>query len=230
MKSILSFFLHLDQHIGFWFQQYGAWGYALVTLVVFCETGLVILPFLPGDSLLFVLGMLSNHGHLHFFLCFALLSCAAILGDAVNYTIGRKFGNRVLSSRWINPNYIEKTRSFFEKHGGKTVVLGRFIPIIRTFAPFVAGIGHMPYRSFFIYNVTGAIIWVFFFLGLGYFLGKYEWIQKHFSLFAIGVVILSALPGLIQAIYTRFRSKNETVPEKGSTKPQNNVDSVPAQG
>lgn len=206
MRQLLSFLLHLDQHIGAWFQQGGHWGYALLFLIIFCETGLVVLPFLPGDSLLFVVGLLAKQGHVQWPLCVVLLITAAILGDALNYTIGRFFGKRLVGSRWIKPAHIEKTKAFFEKHGGKTIFLGRFLPIIRTFAPFVAGMSAMPFRSFTLYNISGGTTWVCVFLGLGYFLGTYEIIRTHFSWVVICIVVLSTIPGIVHW----FRTRNPT--------------------
>lgn len=174
IKFIIDFILHIDAHLAELVAQYGTWVYAILFLIVFCETGLVVTPFLPGDSLLFVAGALAsletNDVNVHIIVL--LLLCAAILGDAVNYSIGRLFGEKLFSkpdSKIFRREYLDKTHAFYEKHGGKAIILARFVPIIRTFAPFVAGMGKMSYRHFAFYNVTGAIVWVLLFTYAGYF-------------------------------------------------------------
>ena len=206
----LDFFLHLDRHLGELVQYLGPWIYVLLFLIIFCETGLVVTPILPGDSLLFALGAFAANpyltGPLDIHWLFPLLSIAAIAGDTVNYTIGHYVGPKVFhqeSNRFFKKEYLDRTHRFYERHGGKTIVIARFIPIIRTFAPFVAGIGEMNYSRFILYNVTGGISWIGVFLTGGYYFGNFPLIKNNFTLVIIAIIILSVLPGVIEYLRQR---------------------------
>jgi len=206
ITHIIDLFLHLDTHLAELVANYGAWIYALLFLIIFCETGLVILPFLPGDSLLFVAGTLAGAALLDPNVLAASLIIAAILGDALNYAIGRRVGPAVFESGWsrfLKREHLLRTQHFYEKHGGKTVVLARFIPIIRTFAPFVAGIGRMSYGRFLRFNAFGALLWVTLFVYGGYLFGNIPAIKHNLSLVILGIIILSITPGIIE--YLRHR-------------------------
>ncbi|ETX46722.1 protein dedA [Serratia marcescens BIDMC 50] len=203
IKFIIDFILHIDVHLAELVAQYGIWVYAILFLILFCETGLVVTPFLPGDSLLFVAGALAalptNDLNVHTMV--ALMAVAAIIGDAVNYTIGRLFGEKLFSnpnSKIFRRSYLDKTHQFYEKHGGKTIILARFVPIVRTFAPFVAGMGHMSYRHFAAYNVIGALVWVLLFTYAGYLFGDLPVVQENLKLLIVGIIIVSILPGVIE--------------------------------
>jgi membrane-associated protein len=204
-----SWFLHLDVHLGEIIAEYGATTYIIIFLIIFCETGLVVTPFLPGDSLLFALGSFSALGALNLGLVMALLATAAILGDTVNYWIGNKLGERLLArrSRFINPNHIARTHQFFERYGGKTIIIARFVPIVRTFAPFVAGLGAMTYRRFLLFNVSGALLWVAGICLAGYCFGNVPVIKNNFSLVALAIIFISILPGLIEFARVYLRKK-----------------------
>lgn len=211
IKYLVDFILHIDVHLAELVAQYGTWVYAILFLIVFCETGLVVTPFLPGDSLLFVAGALAsldtNNVNVHIIVL--LLLCAAILGDAVNYSIGRLFGEKLFNnpkSRIFRREYLEKTHAFYEKHGGKAIILARFVPIIRTFAPFVAGMGKMSYRHFAFYNVTGAIAWVLLFTYAGYFFGDLDIVQKNLKLLIVAIIVISILPGVVEIVRHRRAS------------------------
>ncbi|MBS0905424.1 DedA family protein [Pantoea dispersa] len=200
---IVDFILHIDVHLAELVAQYGIWIYAILFLILFCETGLVVTPFLPGDSLLFVAGALAalpgNDLNVH--LMVTLLVIAAILGDAVNYIIGRLFGEKLFSnpnSKIFRRSYLDKTHAFYDRHGGKTIILARFVPIVRTFAPFVAGMGHMSYRHFALFNVTGALLWVLLFSYAGYLFGDLPVVQENLKLLIVGIIIVSVLPGVIE--------------------------------
>ena len=211
MTEIIDFILHVDTYLLELTQNYGAWIYAILFAIVFAETGLVVTPFLPGDSLLFATGALAASGALDVRVATVLVVVAAILGDAVNYAIGRSAGARIIHlartdprwGRWINPAYVERAHEFFERHGGKAIVLGRFMPIVRTFVPFVAGVAEMSYPAFALYNITGGIVWVGICIGAGYVFGNVPIVKENFSLVAIGIVIVSILPMVIE--FVRYR-------------------------
>ena len=203
MELIAQFFdivLHLDRHLTLLIQNYGAWVYLLLFLIIFCETGLVVTPFLPGDSLLFVAGTMSATGALDVHGLFALLVVAAFSGDNTNYWIGRYAGPRVFKrehSRLLNPAHIHRTQRFYEKHGGKTVILARFLPILRTFAPFVAGIGRMRYARFMFYSFSGSVFWIGSFVYGGYYFGNIPLVKNNLTAFILGIVVVSILPGIV---------------------------------
>lgn len=202
---IIDFILHIDAHLAELVAEYGIWVYGILFLILFCETGLIVTPFLPGDSLLFVAGAIASlpTNDLNVHLMVVLMIVAAILGDAVNYTIGRLFGEKLFSnpnSKIFRRSYLDKTHAFYERHGGKTIILARFVPIVRTFAPFVAGMGHMSYRRFALYNVTGALVWVLLFTYAGYLFGNLPLIQENLKLLIVGIIVLSVLPGVIELI------------------------------
>jgi membrane-associated protein len=211
MTDLLDLLLHVDRHLLDLVAAYGAWIYAILFVVVFAETGLVVTPFLPGDSLLFATGAIAATGALDARMAALLLLAAAIAGDAVNYAIGRAMGVRLIHlahtdprwRRWINPAYIARAHEFFERHGGKAIVLGRFMPIVRTFVPFVAGAAEMSYGPFALYNVTGAIAWVGLCIGAGYLFGNVPLVKDNFSLVALGIIAVSLLPMLVE--YLRYR-------------------------
>lgn len=208
MKEFLDIFLHINDHLSEFTKQHGILVYLFVFTIIFCETGLVVTPFLPGDSLLFAIGAVSadpNSG-LSLWMAAAMITIAAILGDTVNYWIGRKFGNWVVLKfpKIVKPEHLEKTHDFFKKHGGKTIIMARFVPIIRTFAPFVAGSGAMKFQRFMAYNVVGAFLWVILLLPAGYYFGSIPIVKKHFELVVIGIVFISALPVMIEVLKARF--------------------------
>lgn len=196
LRQFVDYFLHLDVHLGELLRTYGTWTYAILFLIIFTETGLVVMPLLPGDSLLFAAGTFAALGDLDPWLLTGLLLVAAVLGDGVNYHIGKAIGPRAFSGnvRFLKREYLEKTQAFYDKHGGKTIILARFIPIVRTFAPFVAGIGTMRYPRFLAYNVIGAVIWVTGFVWLGYAFGNIPAVKERFSLVILGIILVSVLP------------------------------------
>jgi membrane-associated protein len=211
--NLIELFLHLDEHLNVVIQNYGVWTYLLLFLIIFLETGLVVTPFLPGDSLLFAAGTFAALGSLNVVWLFVLLSVAAIVGDTVNYWIGHYVGPKVFSSekvRFLNKEHLERTHQFYEKHGGKTIILARFIPIIRTFAPFVAGIGKMTYWHFISYNVIGGVIWVAIFTFLGYFFGNIDIVKRNFTLVILVIIFISLVPVMIEFVNHRLRSRRET--------------------
>jgi len=217
LHFLVDFILHIDVHLAELVAQYGVWIYAILFLILFCETGLVVTPFLPGDSLLFVAGALAalpgNDLNVH--LMVALLVVAAILGDAVNYTIGRLFGERLFSnpnSKIFRRSHLDKTHAFYARHGGKTIILARFVPIVRTFAPFVAGMGHMSYRHFALFNVTGALLWVLLFSYAGYLFGDLPVVQENLKLLIVGIILVSILPGVIEVWRHRRQAKQQKLP------------------
>ena len=202
LTLIGSFILHVDQHLLELFREHGIWIYAILFLIVFCETGLVVTPFLPGDSLLFAAGALAAAGGLDVHLMAALLFVAAVLGDSVNYAIGRRVGLRLFRnphSRIFRRDYLDRTERFYARHGPKTIVIARFMPIVRTFAPFVAGVGNMPYRVFFLWNVAGAFLWVGSFTYAGYAFGDLPAVRENFTLLILGIIVVSVLPVAMEA-------------------------------
>ncbi|MDO8480346.1 MAG: DedA family protein [Nanoarchaeota archaeon] len=208
----VEFILHLDERLGGIIQQYGAFTYVLLFLIIFCETGLVVMPFLPGDSLLFAAGAFAAVGAFHVGWLFLLLVGAAILGDTVNYLIGHRLGRSVFEKdyRWLNKEHLKRAEEFYEKHGGKTIILARFIPIIRTFAPFVAGVGKMHYRKFIAYNVAGGIAWVGLFVFGGYFFGNLPWVKANFSAVILAIIVLSLVP-LVVEYFKHMKSKKQEI-------------------
>lgn len=210
---IIDIILHLDKYIDLLIKSMGIWSYAIIFLVIFCETGFVVTPFLPGDSLLFAIGTFAALGSFEISLIIMLLTIAAIAGDTVNYWIGNYIGPKVFhsgQSRFLNKKHIDRTHKFYEKHGGKTIIIARFIPIIRTFAPFVAGIGKMDYRKFLAYNVIGGILWVFLLTLAGYFFGNIPVVRQNFSIVIIVIIIISIMPGIIEFV----RQKRQTFKEE----------------
>jgi len=206
VETIVDFILHIDVHLAALTAQYGMWTYAILFLIVFAETGLVVTPFLPGDSMLFAAGAICSLGSMDVMMLMGLLMIAAILGDSVNYAIGKNVGPRLFSSsssKLLNKQHLDRTHAFYEKHGGKTIILARFMPIIRTFAPFVAGVGSMRYRTFFVYNVVGAIVWVASFTMLGYFFGNQPLVKKNFTLVIGAIIVISVLPAIWEIIRTK---------------------------
>ncbi|ADL51918.1 DedA family protein [Clostridium cellulovorans] len=210
IQTFIDIILHLDKHLNEIVQNYGVWTYALMFLIVFCETGLVITPFLPGDSLIFATAALSASGSLNIVTLFIVFYLAAVIGDTVNYHIGEKIGTKILEKEkipLINKEYIHKANAFYEKHGSMTIVIGRFIPIIRTFVPFVAGIGEMSYSKFITYNLLGGLLWVGLFLVGGYVFGDLPFIKEHFSYVLIAIIVISVIPGVIAYIKEKRASK-----------------------
>ncbi len=207
---IVDFILHVDKYLEQVIQNFGLLSYVFIFLIIFVETGAVIMPFLPGDSFLFITGALSVGGGFNIWIAYPLLLVAAISGDSLNYYLGHKLGRRAFKSKYvpfINQDHLEKTEAFYEKHGGKTIIIARFIPIIRTFAPFVAGIGKMNYREFFSYNVIGGFAWVTAFIFAGYFFGNIPVVEKNFTLVIFAIIILSILPPIWEYLMTKKRSK-----------------------
>jgi len=209
LNSLLDIFLHIDQYLNQIIQDYGFWTYALLFAIIFMETGFVITPFLPGDSLLFAAGTFAAIGSLNVWLLWAVCFVAAVLGDTVNYWIGSKIGPRAFDGnvRFLKKEYLDKTQRFYDKHGGKTIVLARFVPIVRTFAPFVAGVGTMEYRRFITYNVVGAFLWTGIFIWLGYFFGNIPFVQENFELVIVLIILISVVPMVIE--YVRGRANKE---------------------
>jgi len=212
LELIATFFdivLHLDRHLQWLVSNYGVWIYLILFLIIFCETGLVVTPFLPGDSLLFVAGTVAATGGMDVHLLALLLIIAAILGDTVNYWVGHYLGPRVFhyeNSIWLNRRHLDRAHEFYERHGGKTIIIARFVPIIRTYAPFVAGMGSMTYRHFLSYNIGGAVLWVVSLLYAGFFFGNIPIIKQNLTLVIIGIIILSIMPGVVE--YLRHRAKS----------------------
>ena len=209
--QIVDLFLHLDKYLGEVIRNYGLWTYLILFAIIFMETGLVVTPFLPGDSLIFAAGTFAGMGALNPILLFILLSVAAVIGDTVNYWIGHYIGPKAFSGeiRFLKKEYMDRTNEFYNKHGGKTIVLARFIPIIRTFAPFVAGIGAMAYGRFIMFNVFGGILWVAIFTFLGYFFGNLSVVQENFSLVILAIIFISVLPAIIEVLRERQRNTRE---------------------
>ncbi|WP_300086916.1 DedA family protein [uncultured Nitrosomonas sp.] len=212
---LIDFIVHIDSHLQTLVSEYGTWVNGILFLIIFCETGLVVLPFLPGDSLLFAAGSLASlqGSQLNPHILFVGLTLAGILGDSTNYWIGKKFGVTVFTSgrfRFLKQEHLDKTRAFYLKYGGKTIIIARFIPIVRTFAPFVAGIGTMPYRKFITYNVIGAMLWVGLFVYAGFYFGQLPLIQKNFKLVILAIIVLSITPPVIEYFKHRLeRNKSD---------------------
>ncbi len=205
LRWAVDFVLHLDHHLVSMIQTYGTWTYLILFTVVFVETGLVVMPFLPGDSLLFAAGAIAAQGALEIGWLFGLLTTAAILGDTVNYWIGRAVGPRVFREnvRYLNRKHLDRTHRFFERHGGKTIFLARFVPIVRTFAPFVAGVGTMSYGKFWAYNVVGGVVWVGSFLLAGYWFGNLAVVRDNFTLVLVAIIVISVLPLAVEVVRSR---------------------------
>ena len=199
-KLMLDFILHLNVHLEVLVANYGVWVYAILFLIVFCETGLVVTPFLPGDSLLFAAGAIAAGGGLNLFALMALLILAAIAGDTVNYWIGDRLGHKLVARypRLLKRKHLDKTHEFFERYGGKTIIIARFVPIVRTFAPFVAGVGEMTYARFMSFNVVGALLWVLLLVPAGYFFANVPFVKENFSLVILAIIILSIVPGVVE--------------------------------
>lgn len=207
---LFDLFIHLDKHIAEIIQQYGTLTYIILFLVIFAETGLVFTPFLPGDSLLFAAGAFAAKGSFDVNLLFLILAVAAILGDTINYWIGHFFGMKVfnLNIKFLKKEYVDRTHQFYEKYGGKTIIIARFVPIVRTFAPFVAGIGAMTYSKFFQFNIIGGILWTAIFIYSGYFFGNLEFVKNNFSFIVLAIIIISVLPGISEYIRHKRNNKN----------------------
>jgi membrane-associated protein len=207
--SLIDLFLHLDKHLSMIIRQFGVVTYVILFIVIFCETGLVVTPMLPGDSLLFVVGAFAARGDLDLIVVYVLLCIAAVAGNTTNYHIGRFVGPKVFEKdrRYLKKEYLDRTHAFYEKYGGKTIVIARFLPIIRTFAPFVAGIGRMNYRRFALYNLAGCVAWITSFVLSGYFFGNIPVVKKNLTLVIIAIIILSLLPSVIEFLRHRRPSK-----------------------
>jgi len=210
LKEVLDLFLHLDEYLQGIIASYGAWTYAILFLVIFVETGLVVMPFLPGDSLLFAAGTFAALGSFNVWGLIGLLAVAAVLGDAVNYSIGHYLGERAYNIKWIKKEYLDQTHAFFEKHGGKAIFLARFVPIVRTFAPFVAGIGKMSYAYFATYNIVGGLSWVIIFSLLGYFFGNIPFVKNNFELVIVAIILISVVPMILEWVKARRGSAKPT--------------------
>jgi membrane-associated protein len=210
IHDFLEIILHLDKHLLDLCTQYGVWVYAILFVIIFCETGLVVTPFLPGDSLLFAVGSLAAIGALDFTLAIVLLMAAAVLGDTVNYWIGNYVGPKVFhqeNNRFLNKEYLVRTHRFYEKHGGKTIIIARFLPIIRTFAPFVAGIGSMTYKRFITFNVVGGALWVLLFVAAGFFFGSVPFVKNNFSLVIIALVLIPGIPSVVEVVRMQLKKR-----------------------
>ncbi len=209
IQTFFDLLFHFEQYLNFIVQNFGLWTYLIIFLVIFIETGLVVMPFLPGDSLLFALGALAAGEILHIWSLLILLSAAAVIGDSVNYLIGKYFSHKILGSktlgRFVKKEYLEKTHNFYEKYGGKTIIIARFVPIIRTFAPFVAGIGSMNYSKFIAYNILGGILWVATMVSAGYLFGNIPFIKNNFTIVVLAIIFISILPGIIAFIKFKFK-------------------------
>ena len=208
--QLLDIFLHLDQHLAAVVEQFGPWVYGILFAIIFVETGLVVMPFLPGDSLLFVAGAIAAVGGMQLPLLIVLLIVAAVLGDAVNYSIGSYFGPKVFGwegSRFFNKAAFDRTHAFYERHGGITIVVARFLPFVRTFAPFVAGVARMSYAKFALYNVAGAALWVTSLAGVGYLFGNTAWVKAHFQWVTLAMIVIPGLPAVVEVLRHWLRSR-----------------------
>lgn len=216
IKSFVDLFVHLDHHMAEMVAQYGQWVYGIVFLIIFSETGFVVTPFLPGDSLLFVLGALAAQGSLNLGLLLLLTSAAAVLGNMTNYQIGRMLAPRMFNNEnipFLKKEYLDKTHQYFEKYGAKTIIITRFVPIVRTFAPFLAGVGNMPYGEFSLFNIVGGIFWVLVGALSGYFFGNLPFVSKHFSLVVLAIVVISLIP----AVWEFLKLRKSEIPAKPNT-------------
>lgn len=214
VHTLIDFILHIDVHLDYAIANYHSWTYLLLFLIIFIETGLVIMPFLPGDSLLFAIGAFSARGSFEFWTISLSLLGAAILGDTVNYAIGKYFGNKLFDkedSKFFNKKHLDKAHEFYEKYGAKTIILARFVPIVRTFAPFVAGIGNMTYKKFMSYNIIGATLWIFSFVPLGYFFGNLPFIKGNLKLVMTAIIVISVLPGVIEFLREKQKLRTKKV-------------------
>ncbi|KZC79680.1 putative membrane protein [Neisseria flavescens] len=210
ISTLIDFILHIDQHLVHLSDQYGPWIYAILFVVIFCETGLVVTPFLPGDSLLFAAGGIAAIGGMNIHIMVLLLLTAAILGDAANFMIGKYFGQKLFAnpdSKIFRRSYLEKTHAFYEKHGGKTIIIARFVPIVRTFAPFVAGMGDMHYGTFIRYNIIGAVLWVLSFSYAGYFFANIPVVKNNLGLVMAAIIVISILPAVVEVIRAKLNAK-----------------------
>ncbi|MFL7814284.1 MAG: DedA family protein [Anaerolineales bacterium] len=216
INFLIDFILHMDVHLNEIISNYGAWTYGILFFVIFMETGFVVTPFLPGDSLLFAAGTFAALGSLNPIFLFGLLGVAAVLGDTINYSIGHFIGERAFSGtvKFLKKEHLDRTQEFYEKHGGKTIILARFIPIIRTFAPFVAGVGKMRYVRFISYNIIGGIAWVALFLSLGYFFGNIPFVKKNFELVIFAIIAISFIPPIYEFFKARKEAKLAAVAEE----------------
>ena len=211
VSSLIDIFLHLDTHLSLYMNEYGIYIYLILFMIVFCETGLVILPFLPGDSLIFATGALAAIGSIKLLPIYLIFCIAAIVGDTVNYSIGHFLREKVSAReniRFLKKEYLDQTTAYFERHGSATIILARFVPIIRTFAPFIAGVGSMPYRKFISFNAIGGILWVTIALFAGYFFGNIPLIKDNFSIVVLGIVVISVLPLVFTFIKSKMSAKN----------------------
>lgn len=221
MMELIDFIVHIDQHLNAFIIEYQNWVYAILFLIIFVETGLVIMPFLPGDSLIFAVGMFAAQGSLNITVAIAVLLVAAILGDGCNYLIGKYVGDRILewkifNRKLVKPEHLQKTHEFYEKHGAKTIIIARFVPFVRTFAPFVAGVGKMSYRTFTSYNIIGAILWVVGISLVGFFLGNNEIVKQNFEKVVFLIIFISVLPVIIAFIKARFKKPSGPAEEKAN--------------
>jgi membrane-associated protein len=207
LTQLIDFFLHIDEHLNEVIADYGLWTYLILFAIVFFETGIVVTPFLPGDSLLFAAGAFAASGSLEVGILLVLLMAAAIIGDSVNYYIGSRVGTKVFQRddvRFLNKRHLERTHAFYERHGGKTIIIARFVPIVRTFAPFVAGIGSMTYGKFLTYNVVGAVLWVSIFVVGGYLFGNLPFVEDNFSIIIVAIVLISVMPAVVEYLRQRL--------------------------
>ena len=218
IMQLVDFIIHIDVHLGEIITSYGTWTYGILFGIIFAETGFVVTPFLPGDSLIFAASAFAAKGWLNPWLIFIIVSTAGIIGDGVNYSIGHYIGPRVFTEdvRFLKREYLDKAHDFFEKHGGKAVILARFMPIVRTFVPFVAGAGSMTYSKFVVYNVIGAVSWVGLFTMLGYFFGTIPAVEEHFSIVVFAIIILSVLPPIFEVIKEKRSAKAEAAAKEAS--------------
>lgn len=219
MDFLIDFILHIDVYMINMVQDYHAWAYAVMFLIIFCETGLVVTPFLPGDSLIFVAGAVSALPNMpiHIGWLMLVLFAAAVLGDSCNYMIGHFFGKKLFSnpnSRIFKQSYLEKTHNFYRKYGGKTIIIARFVPIVRTFAPFVAGMGRMHYYYFMLYNVSGGALWILLFAMTGYFFGNVPFVQHNLKILVVAIIVVSILPAVIEVIRAKIKMRKEKEAQK----------------